>query len=126
MEAYDPDMDQDVVEWLALSELERIDLVAAFHREAGGYGENLHMHSVVHAVVENQLALAQPAEVRRSLARLVSDGLSRHEALHAIGGVVVEFLFPILQAKADPPEFDASGYSRCLSKITAADWRSDV
>lgn len=125
MEEYDPNIAPDAAEWLALSELDRVGLVEAFHEQAGGFGENLRLHATVHTVVENQLALGDPLEAQIALSRLRAGGLTRHESLHAVGSVLAEFLFPILKAQADPPEFDVSGYRRSLSELTVARWRDD-
>ncbi len=44
------------------------------------------VHSVLHVIVENQLAMnAEP--VPATIARLTRQGLSRHEAIHATGAV---------------------------------------
>jgi len=125
LELYDPDIAPVAAEWLALSELERIDLVEAFHEESGGFGQSIHLHAALHAVVENQLALGEPLEARRALSRLVAGGSTRHEAIHAIGGVLAEFLFPTLSAEADAPPFDTRGYLRALSELTIERWRSN-
>ncbi len=47
------------------------------------------MNPTIHAGIENQVALADPAAAPRALQRLQQEGLTRHEALHAIGSVLV-------------------------------------
>jgi hypothetical protein len=126
VEAYDPEVVLGPAAWLALQELDRVDLIEVFHREAGGYGEDLRLHSVMHAAVENQLAAADPPEAQQALSRLMADGLTRHDALHAIGSVFVEFLFPVLKGGSEGPTFDAIGYARSLTGLTVERWRSDV
>ena len=57
----------------------------------------------MHVIVENQLAINDPPEVRPTLKRLVEGGLTRHEAIHAIGSVVAEALFKVMKERV---EFD--------------------
>ena len=49
------------------------------------------MHAVIHAIVENQIAAAE-LPVRGTAQRLMSEGLDRHQAIHAIGSVLVGYL----------------------------------
>ncbi|WP_425511222.1 DUF1841 family protein [Pseudomarimonas salicorniae] len=82
------------------------------------------MHSTIHAVVENQLAQGQPVEARAALARLLQGGVTRHDAIHAIGSVLAEHLFPVLREAEVPQEFNRLSYVRGLAKLTARKWRS--
>jgi hypothetical protein len=52
-------------------------------------GQSVKLHRVAHVVVENQVALGDPPAVREALARLMGEGLDRHNALHAVGSVVM-------------------------------------
>ncbi|BCB27870.1 hypothetical protein SKTS_27560 [Sulfurimicrobium lacus] len=92
IDRYDPEVTPDPAEWLALDEGERIQLVEAFHREARiPLPKSARaLHAAIHAVVENQLAMDDQAIVRDTLQRLLEDGLTRHDALHAIGSVLAE------------------------------------
>lgn len=84
---YDPLTEPHPDEWLALDEQERIDVVAEYHRRARIRLPREKLHAVIHAVVENQIADAK-LPVRRIAQRLMSEGLDRHEAVHAIGSVL--------------------------------------
>ena len=111
--------------WLELDENERVDAVADYHRRAGVKLENPKLHAITHVVVENQVAPGEPTPVPDTLKRLVDGGLDRHEAIHAIGSVLMSIVFDVSH---DP---DVSGginarYSRELAKLTAAGWRSQV
>ena len=53
--------------------------------------DNLSLHATVHAVVENQLAEGDK-RVLETLARLRRQGLCRHEAVHAIGSVLADYV----------------------------------
>src|SRR4051794_5475721 len=96
---YDPDIAPDPTAWLALDEQELIQLAEAHHRAARIKLPNVQAHAALHAIVENQLAEGLESVVR-AMARLGTEGLSRHDALHAIGSVVAEHLFETMNAKA--------------------------
>jgi hypothetical protein len=124
VEAYDPLAAPNPREWLVLSELERLDLVEAFHAECGDFGESLRLHASVHVVVENQLALREPPEVTPALSRLMLQGLDRHDALHAIATVLAEHLFPVLKAASSPPPFNDAAYRDGLRNLSSESWRA--
>jgi hypothetical protein len=84
---YDPLTEPQPQQWLAIDEQQRIDLVSAYHRHAGIEVPNLAVHAAIHVIVENQIADDQ-LPVRRTAQRLMSQGLDRHEAIHAIGTVL--------------------------------------
>ena len=65
---------------------------------------------------------AQTTELR--LRRLLKDGLSRHDAVHAIGSVVAEQIFDLLKLK-DTPETSPARYYAAIERLTAATWRAD-
>src|ERR1700757_4384746 len=97
-ERYDPLEAPDPDEWLALDEQERLDLVQEYHRRARIHLPNAKVHAVLHAIVEAQIALADETPARRTAQRLIDEGLDRHEAIHAIGLVLAEFMHDLLQA----------------------------
>src|SRR2546422_10880001 len=84
LDAYDPEPAPSAANWLALDETERIDLVSSYHGRKKIRLPNSQLHAVIHVIVENQLALRESVVVD-TLARLQSEGLSRHDALHAVG-----------------------------------------
>ncbi len=77
-----------------------------------------------HVIVENQLAPGWEAVVEAE-ARLRGEGLSRHEAIHAIGSVVATDLFERMKApdKVVAAEANAA-YVEALKRLTAAGWRA--
>ncbi|WP_119395667.1 hypothetical protein [Salinibius halmophilus] len=85
MDAYNPDTAIGANAWLALDETQRIDLVEAYHRpiERGMDDDALKMHSLLHVIVENQLAEGLEL-IEQTVARLGRQGLSRHESVHAV------------------------------------------
>lgn len=95
---YDPDVAPNPSEWLALDEGERIRLAKDFHVSNRIKAPNLKGHAAFHAIVENQIAMGFGPSCG-AIERLQQQGLSRHDAIHAIGSVVAEFLHEILTAQ---------------------------
>jgi len=121
MATYEPSKKPDAEEWLSLDESERIELVRAFHRRQKIPVPRLDAHAVVHAIVENQLAEGFPA-AETTLARLQSEGLDRHDAVHAIGSVLLEHMQNLV--KGSPSGGDPNApYVTALGKLTADAWR---
>ena len=83
MTLYEPEVPPDPAEWLALDEQERIQLAEAYHRAARIKLPNVKVHAVFHAIIENQIAEGLDP-VLRAMKRLANEGLSRHDAIHAI------------------------------------------
>jgi hypothetical protein len=123
MDRYDPEIAPDPEEWVALDEAERIVLVEWYHRDARTDLPKAArtLHASIHVVVENQLA-ENDEPVVRALARLMKEGLSRHDAVHAIGCVVSEEIFDALKLK-DTPESLRARYYAAIERLTAATWR---
>lgn len=124
MERYDPEVSPDPEGWLALDEMERELLVEQYHRDARVKlpKRARRLHATIHTVVENQLALEDQAIVRDTLNRLMSDGLSRHDAIHAIGSVLAGHIYNLLDTKVVPTDPHASYYAK-LQELTAEKWR---
>jgi hypothetical protein len=120
---YDADRAPDPEAWLAEEEQARLAAVAEHHRALGAphpRSRKPRLHAAVHLVVENQLALGDPPEARRALERLVRGGLSRHEAVHAVGLLVAN----AMSAAVEGQRFDARAYARELDLLTAERWRA--
>ena len=120
---YDPCEAPHPEEWLMLDESERITLVRAYHQRAGIEVPNPLLHAAIHATVENQVALGEELSVRSKLAALMKEGLDRHEAVHAIGSILAEFIYESL--KGDRPGDDVNEqYLQAVSELTAESWRA--
>jgi hypothetical protein len=122
MQKYDPLETPDAQEWLALDEQERIDLVRNYHDKAGIRLPNAKVHAVVHAIVETQIALGDETPARRTAQRLIDAGLDRHEAVHAIGWVLIEFMGDLMNQPESRGEPNAP-YFAALERLTVEDWR---
>ena len=122
MDVYDPDRAPAADEWLAREEGLRLGLVAAFHRQDQIPSPNARLHAAIHVVVENQLALGETTVVD-TLARLRGEGLSRHEAVHAIGSVLAERLVAALRGELTSDTLPTA-YLKSLQSLTAEGWKN--
>ena len=123
MDSYDPDTRRHSADWLQTDEGERIELVASHHRRNKVHLPNAQLHAVIHVVVENQLALGEEVVVE-TLARLQREGLSRHDALHAIGSVLAADLYELMQENSDATGDVHRRYLQRVQKLTAKNWRA--
>jgi len=123
MTSYDPSHPPRPPDWLMTDEAERLELVSAFHRRQTIRLPNLQLHSVIHVVVENQLALGEEIVVN-ALARLQREGLDRHEALHAIGSVLAEDLYALMKEGDGSTDEPYRRYLDRLERLTADSWRA--
>jgi hypothetical protein len=117
---YDADREPKAETWLQLDESERLDAVLSSHKGMGLKGDRAKLHAVAHTVIENQLAEGHP-DARGALDRLMAEGLTRHEAVHAIG---IPFSEQMLNTLKNNRPFDPEEYKRALGKLTAASWRT--
>jgi len=124
MERYDPEMEPVGAVWLEIDEGERLLLVEEYHRDAriALPKRSRRLHASMHVIVENQLALNDEPVVR-ALARLMKEGLSRHDAVHAIGSVVAENIHDLLKQE-DSPDIVRVRYYAAVERLTAATWRA--
>jgi hypothetical protein len=120
---YDAIEQADPEIWLELDETERVDLVIDYHRRIGVQLENLQLHAMAHVVVENQVALGGITSVPETLERLMAEGLDRHQAVHAIGGIFMEIVFSAIHKPDDGRDINYE-YYRELALLTAAGWQS--
>ncbi|HEX6305981.1 MAG TPA: DUF1841 family protein [Anaerolineales bacterium] len=78
-------------------------------------GVNPIAHIIAHTTVENQIAENEPKEVRQTIKKLMRQGYTRHDAIHAVGGVLMDEIWYIL--KENRP-FDEAKYLRDLKALT--------
>jgi hypothetical protein len=124
MKSYDPLKPPDPQQWLALDERARMALVQDYHRRKRIRLPNEQVHVIAHAIVESQIALGDETPVRRALQRLMGEGLDRHQAIHAIGLVLMEHVVDLVHAKSPPPGGDPNpAYFAAVERLTAEEWR---
>src|SRR5215470_8614005 len=122
MQRYDPLKAPVPEEWLTLDEQERIDFVQDYHSRMRTRLQNAKVHAMAHVIVENQIALGDETPVQRTAQRLMDEGLDRHEAVHAIGMVLFEFMHDLMKAPVSGSDPNAR-YFAALKRLTAEDWR---
>jgi len=120
MEMYDPNQQPCPDDWKSLDEAERIELVMTYHTMAGVEVPDEHLHAVVHVIVENQIALGAETPVKATLDRLMSEGLDRHDAIHAIGSVLLNRVYELLSNGGNVRGNEE--YFEELKQLSAADW----
>jgi len=118
---YDPDRAPDPARWLAEGEAQRIDIIERYHRRTRADLPRLRVHAVMHMVVENQIAMGDEVAVAETVDRLMRDGLSRHESIHAVASVLIGYMAQV--ARTEQP-FDTDAYNRDLRALTEASWRA--
>jgi hypothetical protein len=121
MKIYDPDLHIDPLAWTTLNEIERCSLVERYHRKKRIKMPNLRLHAAIHAIVENQVALGAEIPAQKTLERLIQEGLSRHDAVHAIGSVLAGHMFVLMKHGAKDQDVNAN-YYRQLEELTAEGW----
>ncbi len=124
MKRYNPLEAPAPEQWLALDESQRTTLIEAYHRRAGVRVPNLNLHATFHAIVENQAALGDETPVRRTLARLVKEGVDRHEAVHAVAATLAGHMNDLARSAKLPPDPNVP-YFAALEKLTIASYRKN-
>ena len=122
---YEASEQPDPETWLGLDETERVDLVIDYHRRTRVQLENPKLHAMNHVVVENQVALRDATPVAATLDRLIDEGLDRHDAIHAIGSVLMGIVVDTVRKADDADDINAK-YNRELATLTATGWRSQA
>jgi hypothetical protein len=121
---YDPNTPPAGDKWSDLNESEQIDRVIDYHPRARIKLPNVRVHAAMHVIVENQILLGDETPVASTLARLMAEGLDRHDALHAIASVLSGVMYDAINTSAGG-DINAS-YFRELSELTADKWRSQA
>ncbi len=119
MNTYDPSIAPVPEEWLAWPEDERVELVRSFRETAEEMPleeAQMEVHAGIHVVVENQIAMGVEP-VPATIAKLMRQGLSRHEAIHAVGAVLSGEVWKSQQQEKS--KWESGVYRRKLEKLTA-------
>ncbi len=120
MKHYNPLKVPNPQEWLELDEQERIDLVRKYHRQKRIRLPNAEVHALFHVILEHQIAAGDALPTERTVQRLMSEGLDRHDAIHAVGTVISNYIFDAMQA-TPAPEMPADYFVQ-LQNLTAQNW----
>ena len=120
---YDPELAPDPAQWLLLDEQGRIDLIEDHHSATYIKLPNTKVHAAFHAIVETQIAMGLET-VARAMARLQREGLSRHDAIHAIGSVAAEHVFETMKSQdQDDAHTTQARYNAAVERLTRKSWR---
>lgn len=119
---YDANADVEPAAWNALEERERLSRVAKYHNatlKRAHMPPSMQRHAAMHVIVEGQLADAVPPEARTALERLQTEGMTRHDAIHAIGWLATEHM---KRAMAKQRPVDDKAYAADLAALTVRSW----
>jgi len=115
MKSYAPANAQSPKEWKSLSQSGHLARIENYHREQCITCDNPQSHAVLHLAVENQLISSSGKVVRETLSRLMNSGLGRHEAIHVIGELYMDF--ELSRPKPHPDAIDWEGYETELKAL---------
>jgi hypothetical protein len=119
---YHPEVQPNPSEWLALDERERLRIVEEHHRAAGIKLPNAKVHACFHTIVENQIAEGLQSVVG-AMKRLMDEGLSRHDALHAVASVLSDHVFDLMNTKDKTFADDVQArYDADVERLTVEEW----
>ncbi len=124
MREYDPSATLNPEKWDLLDEDEKMALVQQYHEESDSDLPDLALHSLVHTIVENQIALGDEIPVAATLARLEREGLDRHDAIHAIASILVNYLHEILSGSDAKSGHEQ--YYEAVTALTAESWSAQA
>ncbi|MFO0914254.1 MAG: hypothetical protein U0795_14945 [Pirellulales bacterium] len=123
MRTYNPNLAPDPEVWLELDEGLRISLASQWHKRARVKLPNRQLHAALHVIVENQIA--QNLEcVTKAMPRLMSQGLSRHDAIHAISWIFVTQIYDKLSGDLSTDQVHQlqANYEAEVERLTAEAW----
>ncbi len=118
---YDPDIGPDPAHWLALDEAERLRQAKDYHQRHDALLVHPEVHAAIYVVIENQVAMGDETLARPALERLMTEGLTRHEAVHALGSVLTEMVTAAANDGDDKDAkcFPADAYNDAIVRISA-------
>ena len=125
IDAYDPEVSPDPELWLATDELELEEIIMQYCMANEAELPDVYMHAHFHMAVENQVAMGDEIPVAGEFRRFMADGLSRHEAVHAIGWVLSKHMFGIVHNPAEGTDLDLKYYEK-LKNFTVAQWHEEA
>ena len=111
--------------WDKLDEWERYKLVERYHRKKRIELPNERLHAAMHVVVENQALLKDETPVAATLKRLQSEGLTRHDAIHAVATELSSLIFEVHSGSSLSGDAVTQRYYDGIRKLTKAKWISE-
>jgi hypothetical protein len=120
---YDPDAGPEPSAWLELDRGERIDAVRAWRRREGVEVSNERMFAAMLATAETQVARGDEMPVAATLRRLMDQGMTRREAIHAITTILAETTYDAFYGETSPSDPNAAYFTE-LEHLTPESWRT--
>lgn len=125
MDSYDASKAPGPEEWLSIDEDERLILVEKHHEELTEphpeFGSAT-AHASFHVLIENQIAMGDETPVRDAINRLMGEGLTRHEAVHAAASVCSANIYDGWKTRSKTGEQIGEAYFKELETFTAKEW----
>ena len=111
--------------WGKLDDWERQGLVERYHRKKRIELPNERLHAAMHVVVENQALLEDETPVAAALRRLQSEGLTRHDAIHAVATELSSLIFEIHSGGTFSGDDAIEQYYDGIRDLTKEKWLSE-
>jgi hypothetical protein len=123
IENYNPQEAPDPKEWLEMEEVEQQMAVMESHPsfEDDLSKDQFHIHCMMHAVVETQIAMGDEIPVQAALQRLMRQGLDRHSAVHAIASVLTKHLWEVGTGRNTSGDINEA-YMKEVKQLTPQKW----
>lgn len=118
---YDPLHAPNPEKWLELDDDQRIQLILQYHKKEGIETPNDQIHAVIHNIIENQIAKNEKSPVKEAVNRLTDEGLDRHEAIHAVGSVLIKHMVNNKSDKGDSTQ----SYFEEVKNLTLQKWKEE-
>jgi hypothetical protein len=115
MREYNPAKSPDRQQWLALDKTRQLEIIRLAHDDMETSENALATHCGMHSAVETQIAQNSPG-VRNAMGRLRKQGTSRHNALHAIGLVLIQHMRRMATSQ-DEPDIANAHYQTQLAEL---------
>jgi len=93
-------------------------IVERYHKHTHVRLPSPHMHAIMHAAIETQIAQGRAA-AGRALERVMTEGLDRHDAVHALGSVLAKHMYAVMK---DRQPLDDKAYDADLDALSAERW----
>ena len=111
--------------WNDLDESSRQHMVERYHRKKRIELPNATLHALFHVIVENQAQLGDETPVAEAIDRLQSEGLTRHDAVHAVGSRLAGLIFAAQKGEV-LDELSVENYYDGIRALTMEAWLSEM
>ena len=119
---YDPNRAPDPKRWRAQNEMDLLEIVQRYHRRERIWLPSEHAHAALHVMVENQVALGDATPVAAAVQRLMDEGFSRHDAIHAVGAVLNKHMY---RAQSTGVPVSREAYYDDIRAVTKESWLAE-